>query len=145
MSDGTTPIIVFRDGSLTGSEILWTKLENIQEPDVAFNFEAVDEDTIPMNYTKTEEGYEHTPPVVEEVAVINIDGFKLALMADTNLSVDAKFNLGNLVPSIRENINHPDLLKTAWAYLKSTHQGWINAQVISIVETHASEFNIPLV
>ena len=60
--DGLTPLIVFRNGSASSTEIIYTKSSNIQSPDIAYDFTPTDGDNDPRHYANTGSTYIYTPP-----------------------------------------------------------------------------------
>lgn len=146
MSDGTTPIIVFANNSPVGTSIVWTALSNIQPPDVAYNFVATNNDTIPGHYTNTGGGYIYsyvppTPPVLP-----NVIGFMTAVMSDPTINQQAQMGLASWYPQLNMFIGQPAILDAGWQALIATYSGsWLTAPVQNAVETYAVQYNIPLV
>jgi hypothetical protein len=144
MSDGSTPIIVFQNNSAIGTEIIWTALSNIKPPDVAYNFQPTNGDTIPSHYTNVGGGYVYSPPPI--ITPSNIPGFIAAIMADSTINQAAQIGLAAWYPQLQMFIGQPAILDAGWQALIQTYSSsWLTPPVQSSVETYAKQNNIPLV
>lgn len=145
MSDGSTPIIVFTPASAQGQSIIWTALSNIQPPNVAYDFSPTNGDTIPSHYTNIGGGYiySYTPPIITSP---NVPGFIAAVMSDPSIPPASQLGLGAWYPQLQMFIEQPAILDAGWQALCSAYSGsWLPPSIQNLVETYASQYNIPLV
>jgi hypothetical protein len=147
MSDGSTPIIVFRDGSSTGTEILWTASSNIHLPDVAYDFTPTNNDTIPSHYTNTGTGYSYsyTPPTPPPQP--NPMAFVAAMTADVNIQ-PLLFFFAPFFSIIQSYSVNPDAVKLIWSQLVAQYApptGPLSVPLQGLVEGYASANNMPFV
>jgi hypothetical protein len=143
MSDGSTPIIVFRNGSATGSEILWAASSTITAPDVCYDFTPTNNDTIPSHYTNTGSSYSYsytpsTPPVLPNPA-----GFISALVSDT--TIQPLFYLlapyHSVILSYGVNASAVQLL---WSQLCTQYSAQLTSSIQATIEGYATANNMPL-
>lgn len=144
-SDGSTPIIVFLNGSTTGSQIVYAKNTNYTSPDVAYDFTPTNGDTIPSHYSQSGSSYIYsyvppTPPVVP-----NIAGFITACRTDSTFTSEIRIGLAGLLGLLQMDAGNPTAAQQDWQDAIATYGGsWLTSDVQTKIEGYASTYNIPI-
>lgn len=145
MSDGTTPIIIFLDGSETGSEIVWAPSSNYTSPDVAYDFTPTSGDTLASHYTNTGSTYSYTPPVPPTPTPLpNPTAFLAACVADASIK-PLYYLLAPYYAAIENYSVSPTAVQLLWSQLCTQYSSLLTSDIQILIEGYATTNNMPLV
>jgi len=150
--DGSTPLIVFRNGSASSTEIIYTNSSNIQSPDVAYDFTPTDGDNDPRHYTNTGSTYTYTPPGAppppSHPNMMDVKAFEVQIWADTNpvMTNAVKFMVAQNFPVMESNATSLVNLQAGWSgAVAAFGSSWLTSDVQTEIVSVALANNIQLV
>ena len=144
--DGSTTIIIFGNGSSTGTAIVYAPLDSIVSPNVAYNFTPTNNDGVPSHYTNTGTGYSYnyTPPTPTPQP--DPSGFVAAMIADTTLQ-PILYLLAAYYAAILDYALNPSAVQLLWSQIVTQYGGTggpLTAPMQSAILAYAVSYNCPL-
>lgn len=118
MSDGTTALLIFREGATRSNEVAYTKIENIKAPDVAVPWEP-GEDTVAEHYELQDGKLVYAPPPPPA----QVDPGKLSEIQETiaDIATNPKISDADFLAALRLSYAKPtekDARDEAWQPIK---------------------------
>lgn len=144
-SDGSTPIIIFRNHAERTNEVVYTKSENIKgDLDDAYDFVMVGGDGVASNYLNGGSALLYSPPVPPIVP--NLLSFILALRADSSFTATQRMAMAGMLGLIQMDLYNPKALQEDWvSAIEAFGDTWLDKEAQEKILKHADESNIKLI
>ena len=139
IENGTSPLIVFRKNGT--KECIYTKSSNINNDDIWFEFNPINNDTAVQHYSLINGKVEYTPPeYIDPSTLPNPNKFLALMLTD----LDAPLELFAYSDLIKNHSSDETKRKAFWTKVKNSKPAWLTDEFLTKIEDFAIQANLPL-
>ena len=135
---GTSPLIVFRNGALRTREVVLTQTSNIQAPDIAFEFITQSGDRNAEHYTHNGSVLQYSPPAPEPDVSPKPAKFVIDCNADGGIPANLRQSVN--IMALWFNQGQQAIALEIWTMIKTS----ATAGQITAIRGHATDNRITL-